>query len=207
MQLHSNFPCRPPGMKKATTKNPAMKRAPSTARPLSRGPRALIGLPFSVRTGACYWHGVGGSMFNSSSSVPHRCRRRSAVFATDPQRIHTAGTRKQPGRRETKLGVFFVFLVFCAFGGCFCVFLGVFCQKTPRRTSAGVPHATRRSELCSALDPHLICTCAELVPHLCRTCAALVPHLCRTCAALVPHLCRNMGGSAARRPLFCGHGD
>ena len=44
------------------------KRAPSTAaRPLSRGPRALIGLPFSVWTGACYWHGVGGSMFNSSS--------------------------------------------------------------------------------------------------------------------------------------------
>ena len=44
------------------------KRAPSTARPLSRGPWALIGLPFSVWTGACYWHGVGGSMFNSSSS-------------------------------------------------------------------------------------------------------------------------------------------
>ena len=46
------------------------KRAPSTARrPLSRAPRALIGLPFSVWTGACYWHGVGGSMFNSSSSL------------------------------------------------------------------------------------------------------------------------------------------
>ena len=44
------------------------KRTPSTARPLSRGPWALIGLPFSVWTGACYWHGVGGSMFNSSSS-------------------------------------------------------------------------------------------------------------------------------------------
>ena len=43
------------------------KRTPSTARPLSRGPWALIGLPFSVWTGACYWHGVGGSMFNSSS--------------------------------------------------------------------------------------------------------------------------------------------
>ena len=32
------------------------KRTTSTAR------------PFSVWTGACYWHGVGGSMFNSSSS-------------------------------------------------------------------------------------------------------------------------------------------
>ena len=36
------------------------KRAPSTARPLSRGPWALVGFPFSVWTGACYWHGVGG---------------------------------------------------------------------------------------------------------------------------------------------------
>ena len=45
------------------------KRTPSTARPLSRGPWALIGLPFSVWTGACYWHGVGGSVFNSSSSL------------------------------------------------------------------------------------------------------------------------------------------
>ena len=25
--------------------------------------RALIGLAFSVWTGACYWHGLGGSMF------------------------------------------------------------------------------------------------------------------------------------------------
>ena len=46
------------------------KRAPSAARPLSRGPWALIGLPFSVWAGACYWHGVGGSVFNSSSSSP-----------------------------------------------------------------------------------------------------------------------------------------
>ena len=44
---------------------------PPTVRPLSRGPRALIGLPFSVWTGAYYWHGVGGSVFNSpSSSTP-----------------------------------------------------------------------------------------------------------------------------------------
>ena len=34
--------------------------APSTVRPLARDPRVLIG--------ACYWHGVGGFMFNSSSS-------------------------------------------------------------------------------------------------------------------------------------------
>ena len=46
------------------------KRTPSTARPLSRGPWALIGLPVSVWTGACYWHGVGGSMFNSSPPRP-----------------------------------------------------------------------------------------------------------------------------------------
>ena len=36
---------------------------------LSRGPRALVGLPFSVWTGACYWHGVGGSVFNSQSFI------------------------------------------------------------------------------------------------------------------------------------------
>ena len=45
------------------------KRTPSTARPFSRGARALIGLPFSVWAGACYWNGVGGSMFNSPSSA------------------------------------------------------------------------------------------------------------------------------------------
>ena len=44
------------------------KRTPSTARPLSRGHWALIRLPFSVWTGARYWHGVGGSMFDSSSA-------------------------------------------------------------------------------------------------------------------------------------------
>ena len=38
------------------------KRTPSIARP-------LIGLPFSVWTGACCWHGVGGSVFNSSSAL------------------------------------------------------------------------------------------------------------------------------------------
>ena len=55
------------------------KRAPSTARLLSRGPRALIRLPFSVWTGACYWHGVGWSMFNSSSALARtRQHQRSA---------------------------------------------------------------------------------------------------------------------------------
>ena len=43
------------------------KKTPSTARPLSRGPPSLIGLPFSVWTGACYWHGVGGYVFNAPS--------------------------------------------------------------------------------------------------------------------------------------------
>ena len=57
------------------------KRTPSTARPLSRGPWALIGLPFSVWTGACYWHGVGGSMFNSSSPA----RRLRAKRGTNPE--------------------------------------------------------------------------------------------------------------------------
>ena len=43
--------------------------APSTVRPLARGPRVLVGWPLPlglVWTGACYWHGVGGSMFYSS---------------------------------------------------------------------------------------------------------------------------------------------
>ena len=55
------------------------KRTPSTTRPLSRGPWALIRLPFSVWTGACYWHGVGWSMFNSSSALARtRQHQRSA---------------------------------------------------------------------------------------------------------------------------------
>ena len=45
------------------------RRTPSTARPLPAGLRALIGLPLSVWMGACYWHGVGRSMFHSSSSA------------------------------------------------------------------------------------------------------------------------------------------
>ena len=45
--------------------------APSTVRPLARDLRVLIAGHFLwvlVWTGACYWHGVGGFMFNSSSS-------------------------------------------------------------------------------------------------------------------------------------------
>ena len=164
-----------------------------------------------------------------SAPVPHRCRTGAAPVpnrcrtgaAAVPQRIRT-GARKQPGRRK-KLGVFpRLFWCFCcALGGAFVFFWGVFCQKTSRRTSAGVPHAIRTVlRTCSALAPHLLRTCAAvvpqlcrscaaLVPHLCRTCAALVPYLCRTCVALVPHLCRTcaalvcrtVGGSAARRVL------
>ena len=37
-------------------------------RAVEEGPWALVGLPFSVWTGACYWHGVGGPRFNSSSA-------------------------------------------------------------------------------------------------------------------------------------------
>ena len=48
--------------------------APSTARLLARGPRVLVGWPlplgFGLDPGACYWNGVGGVVFNSSSS-PH----------------------------------------------------------------------------------------------------------------------------------------
>ena len=71
---------------------------------------------------------------------------------------------------EKKLGVFFVFFgVFVPLGVflSFMFFWGCFFQKTPRRTSAGIPHAIRT----------VLRTCAALVPHLCRTCAALVvPH-------------------------------
>ena len=66
------------------------KRIPSTARPLSRGPWALIGLPFSVWTGACYWHGVGGSMFDSSSPLPPP--------AGQQQEQPTANTQTCPSR-------------------------------------------------------------------------------------------------------------
>ena len=88
--------------------------------------------------------------------------------------------------------------MFLCFGGCVCVFIrGCFCQKTPRRSSAGIPHAIRT----------VLRTCSALAPHLPRTCSALAPNLCRTYAALVPHSFRNVGGSAARRPLektgFC----
>ena len=55
------------------------KRAPSTARLLSRGPWALIAgsdwiavLGMGVWTGACYWNGVGGYKFNPSSPKPKR---------------------------------------------------------------------------------------------------------------------------------------
>ena len=49
-------------------------KAPSTVRPLARDPQVLIGWPFPLGFGLdgrlllCYWHGVGGFMFNSSSS-------------------------------------------------------------------------------------------------------------------------------------------
>ena len=44
---------------------------PSIVRPLAKDPRVLIGWPLPlglVWSGACYWNGVGGFMFNSSSS-------------------------------------------------------------------------------------------------------------------------------------------
>ena len=283
------------------------KRTPSTARPLSRGPRALIGLPISVWTGACYWREVGGPIFNSLSSfgssrshfalfwsfwlaisepgwtsrkikchlrqrtprrrsagvppafrtrsagvppafrrrsagvppafrrrsepvslpfrtrsapVPHRCRTGAAPVPNRCRRRSEADPHGHPQtsrKAKQKLGVSpRPFWCFCALRGVFVFFGGCFCQKTPRRTSAGVPHAIRTVlRTCSALVPHLprtcsalVCrTCAALVPHLCRTCAAcctLVPHLCRTCAALVPHLCRTCAALWAdlRRGVF-----
>ena len=47
-----------------------LPRAPSTVRPLARDHRVLIGWPSPlglVWTGACYWGGVGGFIFNSPS--------------------------------------------------------------------------------------------------------------------------------------------
>ena len=72
------------------------KRAPSTARPLSRGPRALVGLPFSVWTGACYWHGVGGYVFNSSSSSPPGRRNGTSTGGRPRRRRHRS--RSTQGR-------------------------------------------------------------------------------------------------------------
>ena len=139
-----------------------------------------------------------------AAPVPHRCRRRSAA---DPH-----GYPQTARKAKNKVVFFPSFLVFLCFWGCFCVFWGGFCQKTPRRTSAGVPHAIRTVlRTCPALAPHLLRACAALVPHLCRTCAALVshsalvPNLCRTCAALVPHLFRTCVEMLAdlRRGVLC----
>ena len=77
--------------KKTTEHRTNRALAPSTVRPLARDPRVLIGWPFPLGFGldgrlllAVYWHGVGGFMFNSSSSSEqtapaHHCR---------PQRLH-----------------------------------------------------------------------------------------------------------------------
>ena len=177
---------------------PQIRRRSAGVPPAFRTPFRPVPHPFRTR----------------SARDPHRCRTGAAPVphrsAVRPFRSGSARVPANSPEGEKKVGCFFrLFWCFCAFGGVFVFFGGCFCQKTPRRTSAGVPHAIRTVlRTCSALAPHLsalvphLCrTCSALVPHLCRTCAALVPHLCRTCAALVPHLCRNVGGSAARRPL------
>ena len=61
--------------------------------------RALIGLQFSVWTGACYWHGVDGSVFNSSPSAFKRAQLAiSRLFPTHP--THTPAREAQ--RHSTK---------------------------------------------------------------------------------------------------------
>ena len=154
--------------------------------------RRSAGVPHAIRTGAA----------PVPQPVPHRCRT-GAAPAPPPFRSGSARALANSPEGEKKIGYFFrLFWCFCAFGGVFMFFGGCFCQKMPRRTSAGVPHAIRTVlRTGAALVPHLCRACAALVPYLCRTCAALVPHLCRTCAALVPH-CGRICGAAPSGAKF-----
>ena len=72
------------------------KRTPPTARSLSRGPWALIALPFSVWAGACcYWNGVGGSMFLFTIII------HSWLTNTKSRSFLVAGRTKGERRQET----------------------------------------------------------------------------------------------------------
>ena len=152
--------------------------APSTSCPLSRGPRALIGLPISVWTGACYWREVGGPIFNSLSSFGSS-RSHFALFWSFWLAI------SEPGWTSRKIK--------CHLR-----------QRTPRRRSAGVPPAFRTRSAGvppafrtrsagvppafrtrSAPVPRPFCTRSAPVPHPFRTGAAPVPCRCRTGAAAV----------------------
>ena len=118
-----------------------------------------------------------------SAPVPHPLRTRSAPV---PHRFRTGAAPVPPPFRSgsarvtanspegEKNGYFFVFWGVFVLLGVFLCFGGCVCQRTPRRTSAGVPHAIRT----------VLRTCSALAPHLLRTCSALVPHLLRQCKGI-----------------------